>query len=205
MLKDLFHVEKNSTKEFWLSHFVVLVSTVCAVYLAAMAGLQTAVDFEMVQSDRNSYYLQSSLLDEFKDNTDQALKIVEDCLEDDDEYGDGGKSKKKWKYLEEKGKHDLEKFVWTAMLDSSDTFEVPSPVLTGVRRYYKLADKVIGSITNAEYGNKSWGYPYRNQSIALLKASREAKSKLIPMMQKELDRLKKRLESKGVDLNTGSD
>ena len=194
MLKNLFHIEGNSTKEFWLSHLVVLVSTVCAVYLAAMAGLQTAVEFEVVQSERNSYYLQSSLLDEFKDNTEQALKMSEDCL--GEEVDSNGKHLI-FKYVGVKNEHELDKFIWTAMLDSSDTFEIPRRILTGVRQYYKLADRSIYLVTHS---NQRPSHTKRELIPPLLKATKEVRSKLIPIMQEEIDRLRKRLESKGVDL-----
>lgn len=188
MIKEMFAIDKNTTKEFWLSHLVILLSTVVAVYLAAKAGLDTAVEFEMLQSDRNSYYLQSSLRDEFKDNTDQVIKMCEICL--DQRYS---------LYLGQKGKYDLDKFVWTAMQDSADTFEVPSTILTGVRRYYKSADRTIYSITNADYG-RGWNSYYSRQIPELLKQTQETRAQLLPLMDRELKRLKSNLQSKGVEL-----
>jgi len=188
MVKELFHIDKNSNKEFWLSHLVILLSTVIAVYLAAKAGLDSAVEFEMIQSDRNSYYLQASLLDEFKDNTDQVTEMCNIC-------SDGRYSL----YLGQKNKHDLDKFVWTAMQDSADTFEVPSVILTGVRRYYKSADSLIYSISNADYG-KSWNYNYSRHIPELLEETKTTRGKLIPIMEKELKRLKGRLHDKGVEI-----
>ena len=190
MIKELFLVEKSSTKEFWLSHLVILLSTVIAVFLAAKAGLDSAVEFEMIQSDRNSYYLQASLLDEFKDNTNQVTEMCNLCSDTEQRYS---------LYLGQKNKHDLDKFVWTAMQDSADTFEVPSVILTGVRRYYKSADGLIYSITNADYGN-SWNYNYSRHIPELLEETKKTRVKLIPIMEKELKRLKERLESKGVEV-----
>ena len=184
----IFNVENNTTKEFWLSHILILVSTVFAVYLAAKAGLETAVEFEVVQSDRNSYYLQSSLMDEFKDNTDQVIEMCEICL--DDRYA---------LYLGKQGKHELDKFIWTAMQDSADTFEVPGAVLTGVRRYYKSADKTIYSITHADEGGY-WTQKYKEKVQALLKETKATKARVLPRMQKELDRLENNLKKHNIDL-----
>ena len=195
MIKNLLEVEKSKTKEFWLSNLVILISTVLAVYLAARAGLATAVEFEMVRSDRSSYYLQSSLLDEFKDNTDLALKLSEDSM---DKEPDKKGKRKVFQYLG-KNKHEIDTYVWTAMLESSETFEIKSQILTGIRRYNKLAKRVIDSVSKAEYG-KSWNYRYTSQIISLLKETKKAKSKLIPMMQEEILILKKRLDSYGVHL-----
>jgi len=187
-MKKMFSIEKDTTKEFWLSHILILVSTVFAVYLAAKAGLETAVEFEIVQSDRNSYYLQRSLMDEFKDNTEQVIEMCEICL--DDRYA---------LYLGKQGKHGLDKFIWTAMQDSADTFEVPGSVLTGVRRYYKSADKTIYSITHADEGGY-WTQKYKEKVEALLKETKETKATVLPRMQKEIDRLKTNLKKHNIDL-----
>jgi len=188
MLKQLLSIDKNSTKEFWLSHTLILLSTVFAVYLAAKAGLDTAVQFELVQSDRNSYYLQSSLMDEFKDNTEQVIEMCETIM--DERYA---------LYLGQRGKHELDKFVWTAMQDSADTFEIPSTILTGVRRYYKAADETILSITHADYG-RSWNMNYSRQIPVLLEKTKKARAEIIPEMEKELQRLRTRLAQHDIKL-----
>jgi len=188
MLKQLLSIDKDTTKEFWLSHSLILVSTVFAVYLAAKAGLETAVEFELVQAERNSYYLQSSLMDEFKDNTNQVLKMCEG-LEDERYY----------LYLGHEEKHQLDKFVWSAMQESSATFEIPSGILTGVRRYYKVADGTIFSITHAEYG-RTWNMNYNKQIPTLLEQTKQARAEIIPQMEKELKRLKTRLQKHNIDL-----
>ena len=187
MKKNLFNVEKNSTKEFWLSHIVILISTVFAVYLAAKAGLDTAIEFEEIQSDRNSYYLQKSLLDEFKDNTDQVIKMIKIC--DEQRYSI---------YFGKKNKSNLDLFVWEAMKDSSDTFEIPSTILTGIRRYYKSANPTLYAIENMSYG-RMWNGSYFRKLPPLKKETKEIRTKLIPIMEAEINRLKERLESKGVD------
>ena len=187
MLKSLLRVEKNN-KEFWLSHILILVSTVFAVYLAAKAGLQTAVEFEQVQSSRNSYFLQSSLMDEFKDNTAQILLMCE-AIE----------NRRQGLYFGQKHKHDLDLYIWSAMQESSNTFEVPSVILTGVRRYYRSTQKTVATITNAEYG-QYWNESYERLIPTLLAQTKKAQAETIPAMQKELQRLKERLAENNIDV-----
>ena len=67
----LLSIPKNSSKEFWISHTIVLFATVIGVYLAASAGLQSALQFEIIKSDRDSYFLRSAMYDELKDNVEQ--------------------------------------------------------------------------------------------------------------------------------------
>lgn len=187
-LRSFLRIEKNTTKEFWLSHILILISTVLGVYLAAKAGLDTAIKFELVQSDRNSYYLQASLRDEFDDNTKRVIAMCEAIM--DDRYA---------LYLGQKDKQILDKYIWTTMQESDDTFQVPSKVLTGVRRYYNMADNVIYSITRAEYGN-SWNLNYSRQIQPLLEATKKARKEILPAMDKELQRLKSRLEKHNIAL-----
>jgi len=187
MLYSFLSVGKNN-KEFWFSHLLIIVSTVFAVYLAAKAGLQTAIEFEQVQSSRNSYYLQSSLMNEFKDNTDQIIAMCKGIEEE--RYG---------LYLGQQHKHDLDTYVWTAMQDSADTFEIPSSILTGVRRLYRNADKTITTITQAEYG-QYWNNNYAQQVPLLLAQTKKAQTEIIPKMQKELQRLKVALAKNDIEV-----
>lgn len=77
-LKNLFDLKDRDNAKFWVSHLIVLFGTVLAVYLAASAGLKTAVQFEVVKSDRDSYYMRSALLDELSDNLDKIQKWGEE-------------------------------------------------------------------------------------------------------------------------------
>ena len=72
--KEALNVSKSKTTEFWVSHLIIFAGTIIGVYLAASAGLKVAIQFELIKSDRDSYYMRSALLDELKDNTDTIHK-----------------------------------------------------------------------------------------------------------------------------------
>ena len=75
-LLRLFKVRESGNKEFWLSHAVILLSTVLGVYLAAQAGYRTALDFEVTRAQRDSYFMRVALLDELNDNIEFAEKFA---------------------------------------------------------------------------------------------------------------------------------
>lgn len=70
----IFKVRDEGNLEYWVSQFVVLLSTVLGVYLAAQAGYSTAIQFEVTRGERDGYYLRRALLSEIKSN----LKAVEE-------------------------------------------------------------------------------------------------------------------------------
>jgi hypothetical protein len=42
-------VDGNEDLKFWVSHLIILLATVLGVYLAASAGLKSAVQFELIK------------------------------------------------------------------------------------------------------------------------------------------------------------
>ena len=62
--------------EFWIGNLFVVFSTVLGVYLAAHAALETAIQFEAVRADRDSYYVRTSLHNELKYNIDVYEEII---------------------------------------------------------------------------------------------------------------------------------
>lgn len=68
---------KKANWEFWIGNMVVVLSTVLGVYLAAHAALETAIKYEAIKTDRNNYYLRTSLYNEMNHNVDAIEKIIE--------------------------------------------------------------------------------------------------------------------------------
>lgn len=64
----IFKVREKGNLEYWVSQFVVLISTVLGVYLAAQAGYSTAIQFEVTRGERDGYYLRRALVSEIKNN-----------------------------------------------------------------------------------------------------------------------------------------
>ena len=70
--------------EFWIGNLFVVFSTVLGVYLAAHAALETAIQFESVRADRDSYYVRTSLRNELQHN----ISVYEEIIKN---YQDGKK------------------------------------------------------------------------------------------------------------------
>lgn len=134
---NVFDVTGSKNREFWFGHLVVLIATVMAVYLAASAGLKTAIEFELVKSDRDSYYMRTALLDEVKDNV-QSL----------DTWGKEYRGGNARKFMNHPDDFKMDYFIWNTMKYNPGTFEIPGDILTGVRRYYRDADATLRKMTS---------------------------------------------------------
>ena len=156
-------------------------ATVLAVYLAASAGLKTAVEFELIKSDRDSYYMRSALLDEASDNAEQMETWVK-------EYR-GGKARK---FIGNAEFFKLDDFVWETMKDNPGTFEIPSEVLTGVRRYYSQFENTLRYMTAKK--------PAADKADAMLDATGAFKSDILPLLEKDIKKLRDKLEGRDIEL-----
>ena len=135
--KQILDVSKNKTTEFWVSHIIILAGTIIGVYLAASAGLKVAIQFELIKSDRNSFYMRSALLDELKDNTATITT-----------WGTEYRGGKAGKFIGKPKDFKLDTYVWTSMKDNPSTFEIPSEILTKIRRYYRDMDVGLSKMTS---------------------------------------------------------
>ena len=172
--------EKENTK-FWISHLVVLFGTVLGVYLAASAGLQTAVQFELIKSDRDSYYMRSALLDELGDNMDKVQQWG-------GEYRNGNARK----FIGRPDDFILDTYVWKTMQDSPGTFEIPSKILTQVRRYYTNTEINLRKMTGKG--------PAADQVNTMLEETETMRTGAIPLLKQDLQQLVEKLEKAGVTL-----
>lgn len=118
--------------EFWIGNLFVVFSTVLGVYLAAHAALETAIEFEAVRADRDSYYVRTSLHNELNQNISVYEKII-----DNYRNGKGGYHKKdQWT------KHP-EYFVWESLKSSPALLTTPPEILAGVTEFYKYSEIVM--------------------------------------------------------------
>jgi uncharacterized protein (UPF0333 family) len=135
MILDFLNIEKNSSKEFWFSHSIILLATIFGVYLAAISGFEQAIKFENTISYKNNYYLQKSMRDELTDN----IAYIDEI---------GNKYLQNYIYVGKKDEVGLDNFIWEAMKFAPETFEVQSHILTNVRRYYTQATTMLQRITS---------------------------------------------------------
>jgi hypothetical protein len=184
-IRPLFLPRDKNNMEFWLSHALIVGSTVLGVYLAALAGYKVAVEFEAVKSQRAGYYLQSALMAELSDNLDHVEQWVEI-------YVDIGRGRNTFTGRPEQ--YSLETFVWSAMATSNATFEVPPEVLTGVRRFYRRTAGNLARMTD----NAQTTLPNIKQMRRDLE---QARQDVMPALGRSVERLRRRLEQVQVTLD----
>lgn len=182
-LLSIFKVRDEGNLEFWVSNAVIILSTVLGVYLAAQAGYRTALDFELARTERESYFMRRAMLDELKDNLVHADEISKNMVENG------------WRFkASDPDIFKLQGYVWETMKQQSTTFQIPSDVLTGVRRYYDKSNGytkalAVGQGTAIEAANL-W-----------MKDTQEVREKTIPALEKDIDDLRNKLVKRGVQTN----
>jgi hypothetical protein len=180
---SIFKVRDEGNLEFWVSNVVIILSTVLGVYLAAQAGYRTALDFELARTERESFYMRRAMLDELKDNLTQADQISKTMAESG------------WRFRNtDPDVFKLQSFVWETMKQQSTTFQIPSEVLTGVRRYYDKSGGYakalgVGQGTAIEAAN-GW-----------MKDTQEVREKVVPAMERDIAQLREKLVNRGVQIN----
>ena len=179
-LLSIFKVRDEGNLEFWVSNAVIVLSTVLGVYLAAQAGYRTALDFELARTERESYFMRRALLDELKDNLVQADTISKNMAENG------------WRVRNADPEiFKLQGYVWETMKQQSTTFQIPSEVLTGVRRYY---DKSAGYTKQLAVGQGT-----ATEAVAAwLKDTQEVREKIVPALEKDIEDLRNKLVKRGV-------
>lgn len=179
LLRKLLRVKDNDHVEFWVTHAFLLASTVLGVYLAASAGLDSAIKFERVNAIREAHNLRTALLEELEDN----VELVESWLVEFDE-GRG-------RHLSGESQN-LDLYIWEAMGEHPATFDIDGSELTAVRRYYRkvglLKDKLC-------HGSHSF-WPVKQ----LREATAEVRSTLLESMRSGLEQSAALLATHGVEV-----
>lgn len=179
-IRPLFLPRDKNNAEFWLSHALIVSSTILGVYLAAAAGYKVGMELQSVRSDRESYYLQLALLAEVNDN----LRQVEDWAE---EYLTGSKAK----FVGRGEQYRLETYVWDATARSEVAFQVPPEALTGIRRLYR---QLSSELTNLSDDSLTTA-PDHFQIQSNLE---EARMTVLPALTESIKALRGRLERSGI-------
>lgn len=167
-LLSIFKVRPEGNLEFWVSNFVIIVSTVLGVYLAAQAGYKTALEFEVSRTQRESYFMRSALLEEFKDNLNLAEKNADYIMNKDG-----------WRFKADSEAFKLQAYVWETMKQQSITFQLPSDILTGVRRYY---DDFSAYAADMRQGQSL----AMNGAKLTVEATKKIRETLVPRMEKDI-------------------
>lgn len=179
-IRPLFLPREKNNAEFWLSHALIVGSTILGVYLAAAAGYKVGMELHSVRSDRESYFLQLALLAEVTDN----LRHVEEWSE---EYRNGSKAK----FVGRGEQYRLETYVWDAASRSEVAFQIPPDAMTGIRRLYR---QLSSELTNLADDTLTTG-PDHHQVQSNLAAARQT---ILPALTESIAELRERLELLGV-------
>lgn len=124
----IFDVSKRQNAIFWAGQLAVVLSTILGVYLAASAGLKTAIDFHSIISDEKNFYTLSALKEEVRSNNQLVLAFSEKNFV----FNDEGKIT-----AHRSGRlPTLNWFVWTTMTNATETLELPVDILKDTNRYY---------------------------------------------------------------------
>lgn len=174
--------ESQPRFEFWMSHLLVMLGTIIGVYLAATLGFNKAIEYELVKSDKDSYYLRSAMREELKDNLDNIDVWSKDFL--------SGQARN---YIGKAENYQLEDFVWKTMQDSPSTFEIPNKILTGVRRFYANTRNNLDKMTRKNYAAHGDVKTMQAEAIKIQEV-------LMPLIEKDIQQLKTKVESYGIDL-----
>lgn len=170
-----------SNLSFWVSQISMIIATVLGVYLAAQQGLQQAVLFEQIQSDKNNYYLRQSLQHELSDN----LVLIEKYT---------GQIKDISVHAVKRYSLVLDTFVWESMKFSPATLETPSALLSESRKFYREVNDIHGKIQtsfySAHYGTK-----------LLLEQVEHMRTVVLPMFEADTNQLKQALAQQDVEVD----
>ena len=170
--------------EFWIGNFFVVFSTVLGVYLAAHAALETAIQFEAVRADRDSYYVRSSLRNELNHNIAAYEEIIKN-------YQEG----KKGYHKSDQWITHPEFIIWESLKSSPALITTPPEILSGVSSFYQYSELMLEKLSKRGPTNST--IYIANQLEEKIK---EFKSNTLPLLDKNLSSLKKELSNQAIVL-----
>ena len=164
---------------YWVGHLVVIIATVAGVYLAATVGFEKAVDLELLESDRDTYYLAAAFHGELEDNVNAVLSFS-------DTY-------KAQPYYAEQHRLQLNQYVFETMRFASSTFELRPQILNAASRYYSEVNETL-----AKLGQRQLGKPFALDRLTML--TKQFQSGALTLLDADVAKLKRKLESAGIPL-----
>jgi hypothetical protein len=166
-------------KEFWIGHFLVMASTVIGVYLAAHSGLESAIEFDSITSDRDNYYLRANLRDEVIYNIEITERII--------------KTINKLGTFDRRNYPKFQNYVLDTMKEQSNTLKTPNVILSGTLQFYDGIESLFD-----ERSRHLISYPELAEKLR--KEIDEYNKKVLSVMDDDLNTLKTRLNKQGIKL-----
>lgn len=164
-------------KEFWIGHLLVMASTVLGVYLAAHSGLKSAIEFDAITSDRDNYYLRANLRDEVLYN----IGITKQIIKTIDKVGS----------FDRKNYPNFQTYVMDTMREQSNTLKTPNKILSGTLQYYDQVNRLY-----EQRSKHLLSYPVL--ADRLRHEVDKYSSKVLPILEQDLENLKRRIEKSGL-------
>jgi len=177
----IFDVSKRQNAFFWVGQLAVILSTILGVYLAASAGLKTAINFHSVISHEKNFYTLSALRSEVDSNN----QLILDFIENQFVFNDNNEM------VAHKSARApaLNWFVWITMSNATETLELPVDILKDTNQYYLALTKEI------DHYQKRGGRDKLFAAKRLYKLSRETKKSLIDRMDQQIEIYQSRFSS----------
>lgn len=139
---------------YWVGHAFTIIATIAGVFLAASAGLSTAVKLEMIQADRSTYYVSSSIYNELKSNVEQLDEFIE--LFDKRQFSDKVAATVRFNdYVLQTAKY------------SESTLEIEPSILADVSNYYFNVQGYLDSYKHHNLNHASMMLNIKNATLAL--------------------------------------
>ncbi|MBP6011825.1 MAG: hypothetical protein KBA31_06315 [Alphaproteobacteria bacterium] len=180
---NLLRVREKDNLEFWVSHAIILASTVLGVYLAASAGYDAAVSFENLRSDKQGFYMRRALSDELSDNLAEAEKWTGYFLEGD-----------AWRFEEKPEDYPLQTYVWEAMKVNDSTLELNPKILTEVRRFYRITQLRVRDMVSGSGAS-------RPAAEDLRKDVKRMRADILPLLAKDMKVFERKLAARGIKVD----
>lgn len=178
-----FQVRSQDNKEFWFGQFIIILSTVLGVYLAAFKGFEIAVTFDRLAHQRDSYYLQQSFYQELEDNTQTIQSKILDVYDD----------KSRITMLRHtQDQMVLDNFVWNAMQESEITFQIDPKILKASRNFYRDYNLLFANVDSP--------HPY-DQKVTIDKIremNENIKTNILPLLSEDIGVLKEKVRKAGM-------
>ncbi len=170
--------------EFWIGNFFIVFSTVLGVYLAAHAALETAIQFEAVRADRDSYYVRTSLHNELEHN----IGVYEEIIKNYRDGKSGYSKNSQWQ-------NHPEYFVWESLKSSPALLTTPPEILAGVTNFYKYSGLVIEKLSKRGPTNETIYIANKFDEKII-----EFKEKTLLLLKNNLDSLREELIAQQIEL-----
>jgi hypothetical protein len=219
----IFKVRESGNAEFWISNLVIMASTVLGVYLAALAGYKTALEFEVTRGERDGYYMRRALVDELKDNLAAVKTWGEEFQAHLDENGliqrhlqelqqgadpamvADGQSWVAWWQAATAFRHTdinnnpselkLVTFTWDTLKQQSSTFQLPSEYISAVRRYYGSIESNMQDVSTRKNIEKTM-----HAAVAIWQDTRRMRQDVLPALEKDITEVRASLISRGIPI-----